>query len=240
MRQQPKIKWRDKDIEKLRKEVRRFNAKRAREIKKNPEIKKLLPDKLSVRTLRKEIETRAEFNKQIRSIDRFMRPKSTQIVTTSAGVQTTQYQIGELRAQVASINARRRAELRGREPSPKTGTMRTIQEENLQPKKFDLKRIQSQKEFEKFVESVEKQAAPKYWRGRYDLYKENYLKAFREQLLFGENGAELYSRLKDISSEHLVDLLYRDPTLGIDFVYAPEDINARITSINYALDKYGL
>ena len=233
MRQQPKIKWRDKDIEKLRKEVKRFNAKRAREIKKNPEIEKLLPGKLNMRTLRKEIETRAEFNKQIRSIDRFLRPKSTQIVTTPAGVQTTQYQIWDLRAQVASINARRRAELKGREPSPTTGTMRTIEEENLQPKKFDLKRMQSQKEFEKFVESVEKQAASKYWRGLYDLYKENYLKAFREQLFYGENGVELYKRLGNISSERLVDLLYRDPTLGID-------INARITAINYALDKYGL
>lgn len=65
------IRWRQSDNEELRKAVKNYNAKITRLENKNPELTNVLPARASMRELRKNIETRAEFNRELNRMIEF-------------------------------------------------------------------------------------------------------------------------------------------------------------------------
>ncbi len=78
MSKQPKIRFREIDNDRLRKSVKNYNAKLARERKKLIEEGRryeaaLLPPKASVRELRKAIETRKDFNRELDRMQHFIK-----------------------------------------------------------------------------------------------------------------------------------------------------------------------
>ena len=104
------IKWRQVDNNKLSRKVKNFNAKRAKIIKKFPSMEEFLPDKMSVKELRKNIETRQDFNRVINSLNRFSQKNAEEPIVTKQGIKTTKYEIKEMSIKVATINRRRTAE----------------------------------------------------------------------------------------------------------------------------------
>ena len=66
-----KIRWTDSDYRDLEKAVRNFNAKISRIAKKTPEIEKALPEKASVRELKRIITTRQDLKRHINMLKRF-------------------------------------------------------------------------------------------------------------------------------------------------------------------------
>ena len=63
-----RIKWRLQDRKTLARTVKNFNAKITRLEKKHPELKEFLPEKISVKDLKNNIETRQDFNRELKSL----------------------------------------------------------------------------------------------------------------------------------------------------------------------------
>lgn len=71
MSKQYNIRWRDSDLEELRKSVDNFNKKIYRLGKKYPEIKNALPERMSAKQMEKLIQTRQDFKREINALKRF-------------------------------------------------------------------------------------------------------------------------------------------------------------------------
>lgn len=104
-----KLIWKKSDEKKLSSYVQKFNAKRTREQRKNPNMTGVLPEKLDSQLLRKNIKNRKQLNIYYKQIERFMKTE-LKIVTNSQGFAITNYELNEVRYAVQSENARRRHE----------------------------------------------------------------------------------------------------------------------------------
>lgn len=113
-----KIRWSKRDDEQLTKAVRNFNAKIKRLEKKDPSIKKALPDKINVRQMKELINTRQDFNREINSLKRFTqrKPKSKskpEDIVKAPGndnnINITRWQRSEMNRRAGIINRKRRA-----------------------------------------------------------------------------------------------------------------------------------
>lgn len=67
----PKINWSYKNtLKNLRNAVRRFNYRIDKELNKNPDAISYLPKKVSVKELRNLIDTRNDYNRELKSLNR--------------------------------------------------------------------------------------------------------------------------------------------------------------------------
>lgn len=219
MPRQSTIRWRESDRQNLNKEVRRFNAKLDRLARANPGIIESLPERLSVRKIKGEVSTRAELNRTYRSIDRFFKPGAADTITSEQGITITKYEKREIGIKVGIINRNRTIERKGADVSTEKGTMGSIKSQNLQPKSFNFDRIRPGKEWDKFVESVEKQSKASYQKDKMEKYKENYLKTVKDNL--GKKGDRLYDLIKGMDAKTLYEHYYDDPVLQIQFISDP-------------------
>lgn len=235
MQKRYNIKWRDTDEKELAKAVRKFNAKRTRLIKQVPELEEFLPPKASTKEIRKSVQTRRDLKNELNAIERFMRKGAEKPIVTKEGIKTTVYEKKEIAIKVRAINQRRSAELKKAAPSTEKGTMGTIRENNLKPKKYDIDKIKKS-DWKKFVESVEKQSRDSYAANRYERYKDNFIKGLENA--FGEKGAELIEIAKQINAETLTQMYYDDPILQIDFIYDPLEMQVKIDAMEEHLTDY--
>ena len=235
MQKRYNIKWRESDEKELSKAVRKFNAKRTRLLKQVPELEEFLPPKQSVKTLRESIKTRRDFRNEINSIERFMQKGAEKPIVTAEGVKTTAYEKKELGIKIRAINARRAAERKRANVSTEKGTMGTIRANNLQPKQVNIDKIKKS-DWNKFVESVEKQARDSYSQEKYERYKENFIKGLENA--FGESGAELVALAEQIDPETLSQMYFDDPILQIDFIYDPLEMQMKIDAMTEHLQGY--
>ena len=67
------IRWDKKTKAILNKTVKAFNAKLSRIEKQGKNLEAFMPERLSVKDLKKEIQTRAEFNRQIKRAQAFLK-----------------------------------------------------------------------------------------------------------------------------------------------------------------------
>lgn len=183
MQKRYNIKWRESDEKELAKAVRKFNAKRTRLLKQVPELEEFLPAKISTKEIRERVKTRRDFKNELNSIERFMRKGAEKPIVTKEGIKTTAYEKKEIEFKVRAINARRAAERKRANVSTEKGTMGTIRENNLKPKQVDINKVKKS-DWEKFKESVEKQARDSYFQDKYERYKENFMKGLENA--FGE------------------------------------------------------
>ena len=235
MQKRYNIKWRESDEKELSKAVRKFNAKRTHLLKQVPELEEFLPPKQSVKTLRESIKTRRDFRNEINSIERFMQKGAEKPIVTAEGVKTTAYEKKELGIKIRAINARRAAERKRANVSTEKGTMGTIRANNLQPKQVNIDKIKKS-DWNKFVESVEKQARDSYSQEKYERYKENFIKGLENA--FGESGAELVALAEQIDPETLSQMYFDDPILQIDFIYDPLEMQVKIDAMTEHLQGY--
>ena len=113
--------------------------------------------------------------------------------------------------------------------------MGTIRENNLKPKQVDINKVKKS-DWEKFKESVEKQARDSYFQDKYERYKENFMKGLENA--FGEKGKELQEIAEQIPAEQLTQMYYDDPILQIDFIYDPLEMDVKIEAMTEHLTGY--
>lgn len=212
------ISWRNSQKTKLSVAVRTYNAQITRALKRNPELKDFLPPKVSVKEVKATIATRQDLTRATRSL---MRANKTNLIPVSSetGIKSTKYEIREIKLQINRINRIRQKELNEMNASPNRGNTSLVAKNNLKPKTFEFDKIKN-KDWEKFVKSVQKQASGAYQAVRADNYKQNYLEAIRNFL--GADGNELYALIESMPAEHVFKHgLGEDPIMHISFTSDP-------------------
>lgn len=236
MPKQYNIKWRKSDREKISSTVRQFNAKITRTLKKHPEFAPYLPEKITVKDLTAKIETRKDFNREVNSLARFLKKGAEKPFTSKSGIKTTAWERKEIGYKVAQINRQRTIEKKRANVSTYKGTMGTIKANNLNPKKFNIDKMRPQ-EWDKFLETVEKQIKSNYNYDKMVRYKENYIKGLYN--VFGAKGNDIANLVENITPEDFTDLFYNDPVLQLDFIYDPLEVDLKIESIIEHLENNG-
>lgn len=220
MSKQYNIKWRDKDVEELNKVVKNFNQKISRVAKKNPNDAEFLPEKISRKTLKEKIKTRQDFNRELNSLRRFSRRGVEEVVETEKGLKLTQYEIQETKIKTRIVNIKRAKERKKLDIDVTKGTMGQVSAQNLRPKTFTTNK--TAKEWDKFVESLEKEISSTFKEEQLQNYKEQYLESVRENL--GSAGDKLYDLVKGLDVVTLFENSVEVPTLSISFTSEPLDV----------------
>ena len=123
MPKQSNIKWRVQDEQELRRVARNFNDKLRRLVKENPQNKNILPQfynertdqfesRITVKSLKDMISTRADYNRTLNMLKRFSRRGAETIIEAPGneyGTKTTKWQRQET-ARLTSIVNRKRQE----------------------------------------------------------------------------------------------------------------------------------
>lgn len=213
------IRWKSGEQDLLKKEIRRFNDRRRRAIKKNPLLYGILPT-VSYRDVMKNITTRSDYERIMRELN-WSRTKNAFNIVKVDNAQTTKWELRRTKARLRKINADREKERIRANVSPEKGTMGTILENTLLPKK--MPQFRTQTDWEKFVKSVEKQQYDNYFRNKDEIYSENYLLAWNK-IFVNYRIAELEKILNKLSYYDIVGAMYDNPMLSLNFVYGKDDI----------------
>lgn len=231
------IRWRDKDIINLRKTVSKFNAKLTRLTKAHPEFADFLPERLSVQQARENIHTRNDFNRFISSHERFMKKGAERPIVSESGAKTTEWQLNEVKRNIATINRRRAAELKIAAPSPYKGNMGSVEDNNLRPKKLRFDEL-PQSAWDKFVKQIERESSRDYKQTQLNIYKENYIKAAYNML--GNEAEELVDKIKNIPPDIFYRIILENyDILSIGFLYDDFEIKVKSEEILGRLEALG-
>lgn len=215
-----KAKSSDRSISReIARQVRRFNDKIEREIRKNPSIGGILPDKLVLSEVKQAYTTKKDLRVLTNKVDRAFKRGAFKRVITKSGVDTTAYQLHELELGLQRINRARERVRKTVDQSPYKGTMGTIDANNLQPKKTNPNTV-SARNWKKFVESIEKQAIPSYVDNGPDNYKAAYIKAAK-RYLGGWQAHRVIEVVKQIPAYEFYTEGLNDPILFISYISDP-------------------
>ena len=214
------IKWRKKDKQTISKTVQQFNAKITRTLKKHPEWADFMPERLTVQGLTEKIQTRKDYNREVRSVQRFLRKGAEAPFQSKSGIKTTRWEKREVGYKVAQVNRQRTIEAKRANVSTEKGTMGSIEANNLKPKKYNIDKIKPS-EWDKFVNTVEKQVMSNYNYDKMVRYKENYLQAVVRNLGTEGKAKELYEYVSQLDPEFMYNVYYDDPVLQIQFTSDP-------------------
>lgn len=238
------IKWRDQDVDLLKKQIRNFNRKIDRLTKKgDPQIVAALPPKMSLKTARQQITTRAEYNKTLKSIERFTERGSEALIRTKGGVEAPKFEVKELEARVRSINAARkkRREMVGEVQPGNRPLMGRIRDRTLEPKQAPG-RVKP-KDWEAYKKSVMKQSDPRSRSQADELYKENYIQRLKSLFDLSkpeerQKYDEIVARINSVETAEFVEnsITYED--LYIETTYEPQAkslIQDRIDNVTRSL-----
>ena len=235
MSKQHKIRWSEADNKELTKVVRNFNAKINRLAKKNPQIKNVLPEKMSVRQLKELINTRADLKRELNSLRRFSKRGSEQIVTipnTDYNIQMTKWQKTEMNRRVGIINRRRKKRLkdlqetevasRGEELGYTRGElgMGKIEKVDLAPMSVFTRRMRQSDVVWKW-RSMLTQSQSDYFTSRDYQLRENFINTLYEN--YAEN--DIKDVVETINNMDIGDFLTeynRDPE-GFEWAYPPNE-----------------
>lgn len=197
------IRWSEKDELKLKRAVRNFNAKLSYNIRKHPERASYLPNRLSVKELRKEFKAgqRDDFVKKITSIMRFSNRGYEMPYTTKSNVQMSLWEKKEIDNKFREINRERK----------RTAKMKRME---FVPLTHNIEEI-SPKNFEQYKSAIFWDKAKKKV-----LWRENYLKAVGN--VFGKG--DFYNFIAKTDADTLIDALQRNSEImDITFLYEPRE-----------------
>lgn len=194
MPRQYNIRWNESDSQDLRKAVKNFNAKITRLEKKNPEIKNVLPEKVSVAQMKNLIETRQDLKRELNALKRFTQRGSEEIVDVPGNdynLKTTKWQKQEMSRRIGVINRKRKQKLKEVQETPlKSGGkelgytkgqlgMGKEEEAALNPMNAFTPKMNRSDLNHKFKQ-IMKESQSSYWDKRDILLKNNYIKSLEE------------------------------------------------------------
>lgn len=246
MQNKPNIRWRKTDIEKLTKKIKYFNAKISRIEKNHPDLIGILPKRINRKQLMDNIQYRNTFNREIRSMDRFLKRGSETPVENKQGIKVTKWERKETAIKYATWNRklsqeRKKQELQevtsqGKPTGLKRGEMGSVRMKSLSPRKFDFEKVKSKKEWDKLVARVEKNLLDTNDKDKMEMFKMNYIKGIYR--VFGEHGEDIARKLKQLPASVIVDMFYKEQEASIDFIYDPIEMIARLDTIENIWNDY--
>lgn len=238
MSKQPNIRWRSNDVEQIERAIKNFNAKIYRTKRNHPELIDYLPNTIKKGDVINSIKTRADFNRTIKSLQRFSKRGAEKPVENSAGVKTTQWAVNEFNIKKAVVNRKRkklRAEIDntdvkigGKSTGQKRASMNDVHENKLEPYTHDFETRKSQKEWEKAQRAIDKQVNQTYLTEKQELMRENYIKGLRENnYLSGEDAEEIEKYIRGVDVETFYINAETDDTATFQFYKDPESFEVK-------------
>lgn len=228
-----KIRWKDSDSAELQRLVKNFNAKLTRLEKKNPATAQSLPKRASVKDLKQGIETRADLQRELRSLQSFTKRGAENIVKSSRGAQAMKWEIDEFNKAQRRVNrerAKERARLdelemksRGEDLNLKRKEMGSVNRNALKDSRKNFNSL-SQKEWELAKNAIDKRLDPEYHKKRQALMKQNYIKGLEKY----NYPDELIELIDSKSDEEFIDIFESDTEATFDFYYPDDGINQDI------------
>jgi hypothetical protein len=221
------IRWKQSDKTDLQRAVRNFNAKIDYIRKTRPELAEFQPEKKSYKDIKQGITTRNDLKRELKSLQRYSKRGSENVVKNKYGLAITKYEKKEIEYKVAKINRQRTKDRKkfgemevtthGESTGLKRAEMGSQRMAQFNPKKFNFETQHGGMSWEKYVEVVEKQVKDSYSDELVDRYKENYLKGIENGL--GEYGKELYKIVEQIPAQKVLETFYNEQEAYIDFHY---------------------
>lgn len=233
-----KIKWRDADTQHVKQVVQAFNRKIRKVKKTDPHLAQYQPSEISYKEMLQTLKNtdRADFNRILGKYSRYLREGAELPYTTQQGVNITIWEKWEIDNTFRAINARRRAARQQAEKlaSPYTGTMYTLEDVEIMPRKNTVQEI-TPKHWDDFVRALDLSALHSGQTYRQNLYKNNFLAAIENQL--GSAGKELAERVKKISPAKLTQWYYTDPLVSIGFTYDQREAKEIVDTMMERIDR---
>ena len=227
MAKQYNIKWRRKDkylLTLLENKVKKYISAEAIPEEATPLLES-----------RESIKTRYDYNRYVARMRSFLKlPGET--VRTETGVVTTEWKLKDINRKIAKINRERAKRLAEIEPSTYRGTMGAAREKNLKPKQKVNPAKASKLEWEKFVESVERQAAQGYGEEIQRKYYDNFIKSLETQ--YGQDAGPIIELAKQLTPAELEELYAQDPNMQAGFQYEKTDDEIKWRHTYEALANY--
>ena len=232
MSKKSSIRWRESDTRELQRIINNFNAKIYRLRKNHPELKDYLPDTVKKKDVIKGIETRADFNRTIKSLQRFTKRGAENPVKSSRGAKSTEWEVGEFKLKQRIENARRTRERkkledkqvksRGKETGVKRAEMGSIKENALKPSKKKFDNL-SQKEWELAKRNIDNLLNASYRDERLLKMKDNYIKG----LITAGYSDELIEMVRGLDPDKFIETVTTDQDATFDFIFDPLELKVK-------------
>lgn len=239
MSRKSKIRWRDSDTQELQRIINNYNNKLYRLKKNHPEMVDYLPQRMTKKDAIQSIETRADFNRLAKSLQRFSKRGAEKAVTSSRGAKATQWEVDEFRRKQQIENARRTRErkaieekevkIAGRGTGKTRAEMGSIKENELKPsrKKFDN---MSQKEWELASKNMDRLLNATVREERRLQMRENYLKGLTENG-FLDDAPDLEKYIRGIDIDTFYETVQTDETATFFFYKDPIAYKSRLDTL---------
>lgn len=226
--------------------VRRFNRAIERMQKQERFSNVIIPEKVTIRNIKKNIKNKRDFNRELNRLNRLKRPSAESVKINKYGIKAVNYVIDEMRRDVKRINESRRREreriLRqeatlGGQPTGLTrGELGGQRLAEIQPKRASWQGISSKKAWEQLARSIEKQTAKDYDHEKKKKMQENYIKGLKAN--FGTKANRIISKVRNMTPEEFYNAYMADQDLEFDFMYDEIEKDVKMNRIVNALNYY--
>lgn len=228
MSKQPSIRWRDRDRQELRREIKNFNARLSYAAKKNPDAAQFLPERMSMKKAVETIGTRQEYNRLIQSLGRF-NAQSAEIVKSSRGASASHWQIDEFKRMQRAENRRRTMErkkieeqevkIAGKGQGVTRAQMGSISENALKPSQKKFNNL-SQMEWDRAFKSMERLFNAQARKEQREKMRENYIRGLRNSGVLGAQP-DLEGVIRSVDIDTFIETVETDEVATFAFYNDP-------------------
>lgn len=229
MPKQPNIRWRDRDHQELRREIKNFNARLSYAAKKNPDAAAFLPERMSMKKAVESIETRQDYNRLIQSMGRF-NAQSAEIVKSSRGAQASKWSVDEFKRMQTAENRRRTLErkrieaqevkIAGKGQGVTRAQMGSISENALKPSQKKFKNL-SQQEWDRAFKSMERLFNAQARKEQREKMRENYIRGLRNSGVLGAQP-DLEGIIRSVDIDTFIETVETDEVATFAFYNDPQ------------------
>lgn len=235
MSKQYNIRWKQSDSEELNRAVRNFNAKIDRLAKKNPKEKEALPERASVRELKKIIVSRNDLNRELRALRAFSKKGAEELVDVPGSdynLKITKWQKTQMlrrATQISKVRDKVRQEIAdldmtraGKSLGYSRGDfgMGKASELSLRPVKAFTPKM-TRTDLKKKYKGLQKESQSTYWAKRDELLRDNIKKAIRDN--FREEDIEEVLEAIDKMSPNQLRKIFEAEGGNMEFAYPPDE-----------------
>lgn len=179
MARQYPINWKRSDYGNLIKAVNKFNKEIEKLMYNNPEAN--IPEKLIYKDIKQKIYTRKEFNRVIKSLNRFSNPKEQEIVKTRGGYELTRWQRNEINRAKRRAERRLEGELYALESQSTFGTGNTrLNEIKATLESYDRLATANPEDYKRISGSILRQGVSDFEMKQASIFQKNFIKAYKK------------------------------------------------------------
>lgn len=240
-----RINWRDSDTEELKRVVKNYNAKITRLAKKNPQIKNVLPEKVTATQLKELINTRQDLKRELNALKRFSKRGAEEIVVVPENdynLKVTKWQKTEINRRIGIINRRRKKRLEDISNLEMTSRgeklgytreqlgMGKASEVSLSPMRGFTRRM-SQTDLKMKWRGILKESQSDYFTQKDYRLRDNYIKALEQNY----NANDIKDIIDSINNMDIREFLNKFEEEGgtLEFAYPPnkEQYNGYVSAL---------